>query len=343
MESEDICRRLLSHIQSYKKSTILLEEFVDFMSGHAVNYPTFAEAILQLEEMQILVGVKAHGRNGKHPALAYQYKIRRQFMRQGHLQRIQQHSAQFHPSMNLDWYYAQSEEAWNKDLPYIERIHHFLVEHGLPISEVPAPERSYQLTGDEKWITDGGGKVVLDRLGLWNKMLIIPVSDPVMWAFNTSQETSQPYQSHLIVENKTTFQALLTGLPTLPFSTLIFGSGWKIVGNLEMFRLQYPVQDVQHTFYYFGDLDWEGIRIWHALQVKYAVKLALGFYLACLDRKGVPGKLNQIRSEADLAACRTFLPEAAGERLENMLRNGQYIPQEVLSQEQLLAIGRLGV
>ncbi|WP_225999419.1 Wadjet anti-phage system protein JetD domain-containing protein [Paenibacillus sp. BJ-4] len=343
MESEDIRRQLLSHIQSYKKSTILLEELAAFMSGHDVNYPSFAETILQLEEMQILVGVKAHGRNGKRPALAYQYKIRRVFMRQGHLQRIQQHSAQFHPSINLDWYYGQSEDTWNKDLTYIERIHHFLAMHGLPVSEVPAPERSYQLTGDEKWITDGGGRVVLERLGLWSKMLIKPVSDPLMWAFNPSLETSQSYQSHLIIENKTTFQALLTGLSTLPFSTLIFGSGWKIVGNLEMFHLQYPVQDVQHTFYYFGDLDWEGIRIWHALQVKHMVKLAVEFYLACLEHKGVPGKLNQIRSEADLATCRTVLPEAAGEQLENMLRNGQYIPQEVLGREQLLAIGRLGV
>lgn len=343
MESGNIRQQLLNYIQDYKKSTILFEELVASMNGHAISYPSFADAVLQLEEMQILVAVKIHGRNGKKPELAYQYKIRRQYMRQEHLRRIQQYSSSFHSSINVDWYYGQPAEMWQQDLPYIERIHQSLVEHGLPVSEVPAPERSYQLTGDEKWISDGGGKAVLERLGLWNKMLIIPVSDPLMWALNSSLEMSQPRQAHLIVENKTTFQALLTSLPTLPYSTLIFGSGWKVIGNLEMFNLQYPVSDVEHTFYYFGDLDWEGIRIWHALHSRHSVKLAVDFYLACLEHRAVPGKLGQMRNNSDLYACRAFLPEAAGERLTQILHTGQYIPQEVLAREQLLAIGRRGI
>jgi hypothetical protein len=343
MESGNIRQRLLNYIQDYKKSTILLEELVASMNGHAISYPSFADAVLQIEEMQILVAVKVHGRNGKKPELAYQYKIRRQYMRQEHLQRIQQHSSSLHPSINVDWYYGQSTEIWQQDLPYIERIHQSLMEHGLPVSEVPAPERSYQLTGDEKWITDRGGKAVLERLGLWSKMLIIPVSDPLMWALNPALEVSQPRQAHLIIENKTTFQALLTGLSTLPYSTLIFGSGWKITGNFEMFNLQYPVSKVEHTFYYFGDLDWEGIRIWRALHSRHSVKLAVDFYLACLEHRGVPGKQGQLRSYADLDACRAFLPEAEGERLAHILHKGQYIPQEVLVREQLLVIGRKGI
>ncbi|MGG4212163.1 Wadjet anti-phage system protein JetD domain-containing protein [Paenibacillus sp. FSL L8-0638] len=355
MGPEEISKLLREHIQQYKKVTIHLEQLEVWLRGQSVDYLSFADAVLRLEQQQILNMVKSHGRNGKNPALAYQYKIRRQWMKQEHLKIIQPRTAQFHRSMNLDWYYGVSEAEWSRDLPYLEMIDQFLKQFGLPQSEAPAPERSFQLTGDEKWITEGGGRRLLERLGLWDKLMVIPVSDPLMLAVNPSRSFglhaqvfpgSSPHrscQSHLIVENKTTFQGLLTGLNELPFATLIYGCGRKIVGNLEMFHLQYPLPDVEHTFYYFGDIDWEGIRIWHNLQTRHPVKLAVPFYIACLEQKGVPGKLNQARSEAALAAFRNHLPEQTSVNLENMLREGYYIPQEVLNREQLLAIGRADV
>ena len=87
------------------------------------------------------------------------------------------------------------------------------------------------------------------------------------------------------------------------FHTLIYGCGNKIV-HIEMFSLQYPVQGRVHEFYYFGDLDYEGIRIWHQLAKKKTIFPALPFYLACLQKE--PGK-DRVHQQPDQMALAAFL------------------------------------
>ena len=38
---------------------------------------------------------------------------------------------------------------------------------------VTAPERSYEITGDEKWIDENGGREILERVKLLEKLKII--------------------------------------------------------------------------------------------------------------------------------------------------------------------------
>jgi hypothetical protein len=86
---------------------------------------------------------------------------------------------------------------------------------------------------------------------------IIPVSDRLMFALNP-RLLQEKKQWHLIVENKTTYQGLLPALKETCFSTLIYGSGNKITGSMELFQNQYPIE-AEHIFCYFGDLDKSGI------------------------------------------------------------------------------------
>ncbi len=101
---------------------------------------------------------------------------------------------------------------------------------------------------------------MLERLGAWEQLKVVPVSDPLMLAVSPSIGFDSKNHLHFIMENKTTFQGLMPELPKLSFSSLIFGYG-KIVGNLGMLRLQYPVQGAEQELYYFGDLDLEGITV----------------------------------------------------------------------------------
>src|SRR5690606_27951704 len=167
-----------------------------------------------------------------------------------------------------------------------------------------APERSFQLVGNEKWITDLGGHALLKRLGLWDLLRVHPVSDPLMFAVNPNAATKCPpsLYLHFIVENKTTFQALLPMLPSSQFSTLIYGCGNKITGNIDMFPLQFPATVYDHRFYYFGDLDYEGIRIWYETNKQQAIIPALPFYEACLAQPYAMGKTNQRRNDAAVEA-----------------------------------------
>jgi len=348
MSQTDIVTFMLSFIESHRKSNIDLADLQSAFVGQAVDYTAFAEALLQLEQDGLLIPVKSHGRNGRTPSLAYRYRIHRQKLRRDQVSIIQTTAQQLHPAINLDAYYKRTSEEWEADLPRIRQIHQYLTQHGLPEDEITAPERSFALTGDEKWIDEQGGRELLEKIGLWTSMRILPANDPLMLAIHPKLISSVPISdsraSHLIVENKATFHALLGRLNDLSFATVIYGSGNKIVGNLQMFAKQVPLPHVHHIFYYFGDLDWEGIRIWHSLNRRYDnIRLAIPFYIAALQHDAVPGKSNQRQDHAALNAFLQYLPDESARRLSELLNDGLYIPQEVLSAEELHRIGRMSV
>ncbi|CAM4448585.1 Wadjet anti-phage system protein JetD domain-containing protein [Paenibacillus tarimensis] len=336
-------QKLIDFLNSYPKVTIGLPELERAFQGVEIDYKSFAEVVLEQEHEGSLTAVKAHGRNGKRPSLAYQYRIHKRMLQGDHMRELHQWSARLHPALNLDAYYRLSQEVWRADLPYIEQVDAYLKRGQLPTREAPAPERSYELVRDEKWITEQGGQALLERLGVWEQLKVVPVSDPLMLAANPSVRFDSRTHLHLIVENKTTFQGLLPVLPQLPFSTLIYGCGRKIVGNFGMLRLQYPVQDAEHELYYFGDLDPEGILIWYDLQAKFEVKPALPYYRACLERVPSKGKLNHRWSEAALQAFTAHFDAGESEQIIAMLQDGCYIPQETLRSEELIQIGREAV
>jgi len=331
---------LFDFLSKFPKVTVGLSDLERAFQGEEIDYETFAGIILELEREGSLTAVKSHGRNGRPVSLAYYYRINKRLLQDDNVRELHQWGMRLHPDISLDVYYGLSPDVWRADLPYIEKIDAYLKQGSLPTRQAPAPQRSYELVQDEKWITDHGGQALLERLGLWEQLQIVSVNDPLMLAVNPSIEFTRKKHLHLIVENKTTFQGLLQELPGLAFSSLIWGCGRKITGNLGMLRLQYPVQDAEHELYYFGDIDLEGIRIWYDLHRKFGVQLALPFYLACLVKPPAKGKENHRFSEEALRVFTSFFSTKQSEQLVSILGNGGYIPQETLTSEELVAVGR---
>ncbi len=325
------------HLSSYKKATIALEELESLFAGFAADPREFSGAVQELVNSRVLEPVKSAGSTMKQPQLAYRYRVNKQYITVRHTHKLQQYRLRLHPAIHLDSYFSLSEQQFEQDRPWLDRIDQFLQVHGFPAAPVPAPERSFQLTGNEKWISDLGGYALLKRIGLWDLLLIHPVSDPLMFAINPQLliHTASHRCLHLIVENKTTFQALLPVLPSSSFSTLIYGCGNKITGNLDMFPLQYPLTGHGHRFYYFGDLDHEGIRIWYDADKRQTLIPALPFYEACLAQPFVPGKSNQRRNEQAVKAFISYFTTDQQEQIEKVLGSGCYYPQETLTTQQL--------
>ncbi len=265
---------------TFKKKTIGLSELEQKLKPFIHEYEDFANRVLQFEEEEILVMVKSKGRTNRSPSLAFQYRINKSELMGDYHKELQHYRSILHPSINLDGYYREDPSIWKDHLPFIIKIDQFLERSSFPKEQVPAPERSYELVGDEKWIIEKGGKEILEKIGLYPLLKIIPVSEPLMFAINPKKINEQD-QYHLIVENKTTYQGLLPVLIETNFSTLIYGSGKAVIKSIEQFPLQYPIA-ANHQFFYFGDLDKEGISIWYSLHNKQAATLALPFYLACL-------------------------------------------------------------
>ncbi|WP_186577916.1 Wadjet anti-phage system protein JetD domain-containing protein [Aquibacillus kalidii] len=328
--------RIKRHLAAFKKKTITITELEKLIVLN--TYEDFAEVVLQLESAGTLVMVKSKGRTTRVPSLAFQYRINKNDLSQNLHKQIQNYRITLHPLINLDYYYSQAPTVWEHDLIYLEKIDRYLRTEGLPTVQVPAPERSFEIVGNEKWITELGGKELLDRVGLFDKLAIIPVSEPLMFAVNPSN-IREVTQYHLIVENKTTYQGLLPVLHATNFSTLIYGSGKTVIGSIDQFSMQFPVQ-ADHNFYYFGDLDKEGISIWYSLHQKQQALLALPFYQACLQKEAVKGKEYQRERKEALDSFIAFFKSSDQKLISNLLENGNYYPQEILKTKELQRIWR---
>ncbi|MBD2848069.1 hypothetical protein IDH44_22970 [Paenibacillus sp. IB182496] len=337
-----IKQKIEEYLGRGKKATVGLEELERLFDGSEAEPRAFAEAVAGLEQSGVLLAVKSAGRTIRPPQLAYRYRVNKSRLQASHIRQLHQVRLGLHPAIQLDGYFAWPEQQWLADRPWIERIDRVLKVEGLPQRSAPAPERSYQLTGNEKWIAELGGEALLRRVQLWDALRIQPVADPLMLAVNPAALGAAASDDsrclHLIVENKTTFQALLPVLSGSAFSTLIYGCGNKITGNLSMFALQFPAPDREHRFFYFGDLDHEGIRIWHEAGAQRELLPAVPFYEACLAHAWAIGKEYQRPAEAALAAFLPFFAEVQQQQIAQCLGSGGYCPQETLSTRQLQQI-----
>lgn len=344
----DIKKQIEEFLIKHKKQNVSLWELESICVGSYCSYAELSQVILDLENSGVLQMVKAQGRNGKNPSLAYQYRMNKNKMN-GKLQKeLQLAELRLNKSIKLNAYYSLPIEAWLEDLPYIDRINSYLCKHPLPHEPVPAPERSFQLVGNEKWITEGGGEEVLNRIGLWDQMKILSVADPLMFAINPRglDTDSSGVHHHLIVENKTTFQALLQELPLGPFTTLVYGCGKKVIRSIELFPYQLPLTRANHRFHYFGDIDHEGINIWFALNEKMnlllgeQVRPAIPFYEACLQKPHVQGKETQRKDGQAVEAFLSHFDIRSHQMIQSILSGGGYYPQEVIKSAELRQIWR---
>jgi hypothetical protein len=326
-------------LATYLKKTIGLTELEKMMKPYVHTYDDFAQTILQLEQEAILVMVKAKGRTNRNPSLAFQYRINKSELTGEYHKELQHYRGILHPSINLDEYYRHDPSLWKNELPFLIKIDQYLKKFSFPKDQVPAPERSYELAGDEKWIVEKGGKEILERIGLFPLLKIIPVSEPLMFGINPN-EINEKNQYHLIVENKTTYQGLLPVLTDTIFSTLIYGAGKAVIKSIEQFPMQYPIE-ANHHFFYFGDLDREGISIWYSLHNKQKATLALPFYMKCLEKEAAVGKEYQKEHNMALEQFLSFFStkERQGQ-IRSLLTEGKYYPQETLKTKELQLIWR---
>ncbi|AWI04511.1 Wadjet anti-phage system protein JetD domain-containing protein [Clostridium drakei] len=330
-------QRLINYLKSYKKATITLGELENLVPGN-YSYNTFAESIMQLIDDNILIKKNPKITNGKEVPLPYKFGINKYELRREHIDNIQRYALNISEEIDLQEYFNLSEEVWNKDLPYIHKINEYIEKNGLPKDYVTPQERSFNIAKDEKWIAEKGGKKLLERIKLWEKLNIIDSTEPLMLAVNPRQFSKAKY-CHLVVENKATFMALLDVLQDTEFTSLIFGSGWKIVGNINMLNRQLGIKGTSRIFY-FGDLDNEGISIWNSLNEKVCANLAVEFYRELIKKPYSQGKETQQKNDKALKNFTSFFYNEEKTKLEEILKNGGYLPQEALNKDELGHIWR---
>lgn len=237
--------------------------------------------------------------------------------------------------LDFSFYYEQPLAVWQADLPYIEKLSAWLARG---IGEtISLQQRSWDIFADEKYLL-GPGAGLLKRLGLTTADLgICDQPDPLMMAVQPAR-LQQPVCHHLVVENKVPYGRLAPHLAEGQLTSIIFGCGWKIAANLDLLPQQCGCPHARHVVWYFGDFDWEGLRIWQAAASSKTVevRLAVPFYEAFLAYEAPQGKANQQREEAVWPPFAAAVGESRAPVFRDILDRGCYYPQEALTENDLI-------
>lgn len=328
---------LQQHLLTCKRKTITLDALQE--ASRDSEYTRFFPDIRSLEEQGVLVPIRAAGKD--HAGLARKYSIHRGALLAQSAAQIEREAVAAHilGELHLDWYTAQPLEVWTQDLPAIRKLSAYLSAHPEPPSPASLQQRSYDMFRNEKFLLEHAD--FLSHLDISRERLAIAAeADPLMLAFPSM--SGRDCYAHLVLENKAPWSALLPHLAETGFSTLILGYGWKICAGLHQLPQQCGAPNARHVVWYFGDLDWEGIRIFADLKKKcpLEVRLAVPFYEAFFSHPASTGKDNQNADPMALAAFLAEMPPDDALRIRQLLDGGRYYPQEALSGPELLSCAK---
>lgn len=324
------------NLQSSKLKDVLLDEMGKHCPG--MSYDKLLQAAMSLEKARSTL--QAVSLDADYQELGRQFRLnvgRRMEEAKNTIQgAIREH--RLCGRLNYQWYYEQPLTYWDKDFQYIKQLSDYLLANPEP-DRASCQERSYEIFQDEQVLFEQ--PELLEHVGLTLEQLnIIAQPDPLMLAVQSGKPPQGGYCRHLAVETKEAYYGLYPGLNKTSFATIIYGAGWKLTGNL--FQLPYQIgrEWYRHRVWYFGNLDYEGIRIWHALKQKLPVgmelKLALPMYKALLLYSPVKcrGQQWELDQNALEAFCQEFEPEDAA-IWRDILAKGYYYPQSILGNQEL--------
>ncbi len=241
------------------------------------------------------------------------------------------------PPASVD-YYLKHIDDYNRERGVIDIICAFLKSE--PKETVTVNERAYELFGDEKFfrgdeLNRSRGEGILKRLGLTYADIGCYVTLEPFFSFYKEGYREKLVRNVYIIENRDTFWSFKKYMmEVLKVDMLIYGEGKKIISSFRFIE-EYGLGP-RDTFYYFGDLDVEGINILGKLQDEYPDFGIVPFgegYLALLEigmKRGLKRmvKDQKINEEYGRRFVEAFSEN--GEKFAAVLDGGFYVPQEAL-------------
>jgi len=206
-------------------------------------------------------------------------------------------------------------------------------------------ERSFQIWGREKFLQKECGKTIVKNLGInLEELNYYDTSEPLAY-YSKSKEIPQKI---LIIENKDTYYTMrrhLIGSGKNIFGediiTLIYGGGKNINKTFNDYKISVEdyISDSRNKILYFGDLDYEGIIIYEGLYKlfgrEYNMSPFISAYKKMIDKaKEESISLPKTKEGQNKNISEIFLREFNEEyriQIEEILKAGLYIPQEIVS------------
>ncbi|MEW6624061.1 MAG: Wadjet anti-phage system protein JetD domain-containing protein [Bacillota bacterium] len=342
--------KLKNEIYIYQGKYIFLGRLLSAIEGDNYDMPAylqspegrdaFHDAVMKLVSEKLIspVGKKPITTHGLH----LKYRINRKAEKKDD-ELARQIIKSIEPPAKLD-YYLKNPQDFVKDRVIIEIISSFLRQKNNDI--VTANERSYQLFGNEKFIKGDGknrshGETVLKRLGLGFSNIRCEDTIEPFFSFQNKDFHSKVSRNVYIIENRDTFWSFKRNImdcsSIVKADMLVYGEGKKIISSFK-FVDEYDVDPQRDIFFYFGDLDAEGINIYCELLDQYPQYRILPFcegYQAVFEigQRREPVKIPK-QQKVNIENIERFISafdQSWAIKLKKLLEGGFYIPQEALS------------
>jgi hypothetical protein len=327
-------------LMEHENKTITEKELKEAIGG---NYDEIAATVKQLVANNLLGPVKASGTNGRKPPLYNKYRIvKPEEDYSGAIEKIKL----LHPWFDHQAYFNKPQLylKYEKD---IDGLSSYLWSH---IEELETPmsinERSLRIWGREK--------LLKENFTLLNS--ILKFKDRNINELNF-YETTEPFFEYiyrkchemnvLIVENKDTWYTLRKVMGRMnrnvllgrEYHVLLYGEGRKITrrrGRLEEYNNE-MLAGSSNTYYYFGDLDYEGISIYLDLvkgNENIKIQLCSELYELMVhesDKIELPVSNDKRDKDVDMGMFISGLFPETGLKIKKILGEGRYIPQEIIN------------
>lgn len=330
----------MNNLLRHNKTYIELNQLEELLNIN--DYKELHATITDLVDQGKLKPVNASGKNGKNPPLYTKYRIAREKKDTEDIRK--EIISEFPPLFSID-YYLNSPEKYLKHRDHLLKLCHYFKHKKKSLNlRMSINERSFDIFGDEKLLrNDSDISSILSNIKV--PMSILNIYNTPEPFFYYSKTRKSP-QSILIIENKDTWytfrQLMREGQQKFlgkEFHTVIYGEGKKVISSL--FDIDEGedehLKGAGNRFYYFGDLDYEGILIYEELSKRNTeyrnIKVFEEAYIKMIQlsherdlqkmKKGQNGKYVQ-------EFLNRFDRETSRE-IKEILDKGLYIPQEILS------------
>jgi len=321
---------------SLKHKRITVDELMQLAGP--MEYEDFAAFIYQYVEESILAPVKSAGKNGRRPSLYNKYWIVKP---ESDYSTALEEIKLLHPWFNHSKY-AKHPEMYVRYKREIDLISNFIWKNADRLKEpMSMNERSFQIWGMEKLLKDKSIIKSIFNYNDWHLSLLNFYETPEpFFEYNFSNENEM---NILIVENKDTWFSLRKIMQENKlnhlfrnYQVLLYGEGKKITSRNRLKEYDNLLTGSINRYYYFGDLDYEGIEIYQTLlenNKELDINLCAELYswmLVEAKEYSLP-RTRSGQKKVDINAFLKSFTVQECEEIKAILDNGLYIPQEILN------------
>lgn len=339
----EIKEKLLKRHKTY----ITLEELEEIIESQ--DYLEFVQKVKALISEGILKPIVNKNRtNGKIPSLFLKYRVLVTDDKNNEFENEIKHlSSEFEISK-----YLNNIEIYKKHREELLILDEFFKKNSDKLNvKISKNERAYQIWGYEKMLDSNIGKSILKFNNLEKKLNYYLTPEPFFDYIPKIKEG----MTILIVENKDTWytlrkifkqknnaknkQTIDMNLLGTTINGLLYGEGNKITKPKAIVNYENQMLNIKANFLYCGDLDFTGIDMFERVKKqneKSNIKLFTKIYEKMIDLSNIE-KLSKIRNQQNkninLEDFLTNFSEQYQSRINSILMQNKYIPQEILNYE----------